>query len=235
MSFTIGIVGGLGPEGTMHYYKKLIKSFAGGTDRPGIIIDHVWMDRFVTLIRTGTEREIAELFLEALSRLQCAGCDIALVAAVTPHKFLSKMRAKFPLPVIDIVDATRQTLSAAGYKKVGLLGTRLTLTDGFFLEPLEIAGMRVEIPDEAGIEYLDKLIFGDLATGWKTEEMRREIAAIVGRMTQRTEMDCLVVACTDLFDLLDTDVPLIDPIDCHIRIAREYGSDHKSTELLATK
>lgn len=222
MSITIGIIGGLGPEGTIHYYRKLIKYFEGGADRPGIIVEHVWMDRFATLMRADAESEIEELFLEALDRLHRAGSDIALVAAVTPHKFLTKIRAKFPLPVVDIVDATRQTLCTARYRKIGLLGTRLTLTDQFFREPLENSGMTIEIPDDEGIEYLDKLIFGDLAAGKKTEEMRRGIAAIIERMTMRTDLDCLVVACTDLFDLLDTDIPLIDPIECHIGVAGKY-------------
>jgi aspartate racemase len=184
-----------------------------------MVIDQVWMDRFAALLRDGAESEIEELFLAALHRVHRAGANFAMVAAITPHKFLANMRDKVPLPVLDIVEATRQTLCAAGYRKIGILGTRLTLTDRFFREPLEASGILVQIPDEPDIAYLDKLIFGDLAAGQETAEMRRQIAAIIDRMSQRAAMECIVVACTDLFDLMNTDIPLVDPIDCHIDMA----------------
>jgi len=225
MSITIGIIGGLGPEGTVHYYRKLIKYFGGWVKRPGIIIDQIWMDRFASLMRDGAEREIEELFLAALHRVQRAGANFAIIAAITPHKFLANIQGKVPLPVIDIVEATRQTICAAGYRRIGLLGTRLTLTDRFFREPMEASGISIQIPDESGIAYLDKLIFGNLASGIKTEDMRSEIAAIIEKMCQQAAIDCLVVACTDLFDLLDTDIPLVDPIDSHINMVGQLCSE----------
>jgi aspartate racemase len=141
------------------------------------------------------------------------------VASVTPHLFLGPVRAASPLPVLDLVEATVAELVAAGHRTVGLLGTRLTLTRAFFLSGLERAGIRVVVPDEAGIAFLDALIFGPLASGQKSPDMRQAVSELTRKMAARDTLDALVVACTDLMDLVEPTAVLVDPIDCHIRLA----------------
>lgn len=217
----VGIVGGTGPEGTVHYYRKLTQRLAAlpAERRPGIVVDHVWVDRFSGLLRAGAEQDAAALLHASLVRLQRAGAGLALFAAVTPHRFLETLRPRSPLPIVDLVSATCEDVRAAGHRVVGLIGTRLTVTEPFFRRALEAAGVEVVIPDEAGIAALDAMIFGPLARGETTPEMRAGIAALVGRMAARARLDALVVACTDLMDLMGDEVPLLDPIDSHLRLA----------------
>jgi aspartate racemase len=219
MGRTIGIVGGMGPEGTVHYYRKLAGRMAAiplDEGRPGISIDHVWMDRFAALLRSGAEGEIATLLADSVQRLNRAGADLALIAAVTPHKFLASVQRASPIPVVDLVEATEREVAAAGYRTVALLGTRITLTEPFFKGGLERAGIRVAVPAEDGISYLNDLIFGPLASGTKTDAMRRDVREIVRKMASAEPLDAIVVGCTDLMDLLDPGLPLVDPIDCHV-------------------
>jgi aspartate racemase len=187
-------------------------------DRPGVLIDHLWMERLVGLLRAEAEEEIQDLLLASLRRLDRAGADLAMVAAVTPHMFLAPVRKQSPIEVLDLVEATEQELLSAGQRSIGLLGTRLTLTRPFFKGRLEQAGLRVVVPDEQGVSYLDHLIFGPLASG-ATSDMRHEVTALVRRMTLAEPIDALVIACTDLMDLIEPTMVLLDPIDCHIRLA----------------
>ncbi len=222
MRSTIGVVGGLGPEGTVHYYRKLaarIGSIPFDEGRPGMVIDHVWIDRFASLLRGGAEAEILALLGDSIRRLQRAGADLALVAAVTPHKFLDSLRRSAPIPLVDLVEATQSEIARARYVRVGLLGTRATLTEPFFKRGLERAGIAVTVPAVDDIGYLDDLIFGALASGPATAEMRRNVGEIVRRMSATTRLDAVVVACTDLMDLMDTALPLVDPVECHVQLA----------------
>jgi aspartate racemase len=222
MPSILGVVGGLGPEGTVHYYRKLAQHFSGALPveaRPGIVIDHVWMDGFVPLLRAEAEVEIQRLLAVSLQRLHQAGAELALVASVTPHLFLGPLRKTSPVELVDLVEATQGELIAAGYRTVGLLGTRLTLTRPFFKSGLEQAGIRVVVPDEGGIAYLDGLIFGPLAAGKKTPEMRQELGELISTLAAEAKLDALVVACTDLMDLIESTTVLVDPIDSHIRLA----------------
>jgi aspartate racemase len=226
MARTIGVVGGLGPEGTVHYYRKLAKRLASipVEGRPGIVIDHLWMERFAALLRGGATRDIAAMLGASLDRLHRAGAELALVAAVTPHKFLDELRERSTLPIVDLVEATRDDVASAGYRIVGLLGTRATLTEPFFRGGLERAGIEVVVPDAAGIAYLDDLIFGPLASGSKTPEMANDVAAIVNELRARARCDALVVACTDLMDLVSTTLPIVDAVECHVRAAAALAS-----------
>lgn len=222
MRSTIGMVGGLGPEGTIHYYRKLAARLGAipfDEGRPGLVVDHVSIDRFASLLRAGAEPEILALFGDSIRRLQRAGADLALVAAVTPHKFLEPLRRSAPIPLVDLVEATQREISRARYARVGLLGTRTTLTEPFFKGGLERAGVAVTVPAADEIAYLDQLIFGELASGPPTEAMRRRIGEIVEGMSAATKLDAIVVACTDLMDLMDTALPLVDPVECHVQLA----------------
>ena len=222
MAGTIGIVGGLGPEGTVHYYRKLARQVGMiplDEGRPGIVVDHVWIDRFAALLRAGADREVTSQLADSVQRLHRAGAEVGLIAAVTPHKFFAAVQACSPIPLVDLVDATEREVTAAGYPVVGLLGSRLTLTDSFFRGRLERGGVRVAVPAEDGISCLNDLIFGPLASGTKTDAMKRDLREIVRKMAAAARLDALIVGCTDLMDLLDPSVPLIDPIDCHIRLA----------------
>jgi aspartate racemase len=222
MPSILGVVGGLGPEGTVHYYRKLVRHFSETLpleERPGLLVDQVWMEGFVALLRSEAELEIQRLFAASLRRLHLAGAELALVASVTPHLFLGPVREASKVEVVDIVQATQEELIASSYRCVGLLGTRLTLTRPFFKSGLERAGLRVVVPDERGIAFLDALIFGPLAAGQKTLEMRRGVGELIESLQAQAQLDALVVACTDLMDLVEPTTPLVDPIDCHIRLA----------------
>jgi aspartate racemase len=232
MPSILGVVGGLGPEGTAHYYRKLAQYFSGTLPveaRPGIVIDHVWMDAFVPLLRAEADVEIQRLLAASLMRLHQAGAELALVASVTPHLFLGPLRETSPVAVVDLVEATQGELLAAGYRSVGLLGTRLTLTRPFFKSGLERAGIRVVVPDERGVAYLDALIFGPLASGKKTPQMRQGVSELIRNMAAEAKLEVLVVACTDLMDLIESTTELVDPIDCHIRLAARKLAARQAT------
>lgn len=222
MQTTIGVVGGLGPEGTIHYYRKLTARLGAiplAEGRPGLVVDHVWIDRFASLLRSGAEAEILALLGESLARLHRAGADLALVAAVTPHNFFESLRRAAPIPLVDLVEATRREVSRRRYARVGLLGTRTTLTGQFFKGGLERAGVAVTVPAPKEIAWLDDLIFGALASGPPTDAMKREMREIVRNMSAAAELEAIVVACTDLMDLMDGELPLVDPVECHVEAA----------------
>jgi aspartate racemase len=222
MSLTIGVVGGLGPEGTVHYYEKLTKRLRAiphDEGRPGIVVDHVWMDRFAPLILSGLDAASVSLLGESLERLHRAGADVALIAAVAPHKFLSSLRRATSVPVIDLVEATISELRRTRCSRVGLLGTRATITERFFKGGLERAGITVVIPGVRDITYLDELIFGPLALGKRPPAASSRVDEIVRGMMAGQKIDAIVVASPDLIRLVEPVLPLVDPVECHVAFA----------------
>jgi aspartate racemase len=184
------------------------------------------MDGFASLLRAGAEEPILALLGDSLLRLHKGGAGLAVIAAVTPHKFLASLRRAAPLPIVDLVDATLREITRARHRRVGLLGTRATLTEPFFKGALERAGIEVTVPAPKEIALLDDLIFGALASGPKTPGMSREVQQIVRNMLAGAKLDALVVACTDLMDLVEPVLPLVDPVACHVALAVESASSN---------
>ena len=227
---TLGVVGGLGPEGTVHYYLKLTERLRAlpRDGRPGLLVDHVWMDRFASLLRSGAEAPVVSLLCDSLLRLHRGGADFAVIAAVTPHKFLAALRQASPLPIVDLVEATQRDILRARHRRVGMIGTRATLTEPFFKGGLERAGIEVTVPATREIEFLDELIFGALASGPKTPAMSRDVQRIVTNMVAKARLDAIVVACTDLMELVEPVLPLVDPVASHVALAVESASSNLS-------
>ena len=208
MPSILGVVGGLGPEGTVHYYRKLVDHFSWTLpleERPGILVDQVWMEGFVALLRAEADVEIQRLFAASLLRLHRAGAELALVASVTPHLFLGSVRKASPVEVVDIVEATEAELLASGYRCVGLLGTRLTLTRPFFKSGLERAGIRVVVPDERGIAFSTPSFSGPSPRGRRRRKCDGASGSSSRAWQAQAKLDALVVACTDLMDLVEPD------------------------------
>jgi aspartate racemase len=222
MSLTIGVVGGLGPEGTVHYYEKLtrrLRAIPHDEGRPGIVVDHVWMDRFAPLLLSGLDAASVTLLGESLDRLHRAGADVALIAAVSPHKFLSALRRATCVPVIDLVEATITELRRRRCARVGLLGTRATLTERFFRGGLERAGIAVAVPAGRDMTYLDDLIFGPLARGARPSGASQRLDEIVRGLVTGADVDAVVVASPGLIELVAPVLPLVDPVECHVALA----------------
>jgi len=127
---TAGIVGGIGPESTIDYYRLIIASYRGRATHggyPSIVINSIDLKRLVDLIAAGELAAVTDLLLGELGRLARAGADFGLLAANTPHVVFDDLRRRSSLPLLSIVEATCDGARSLGLKTVGLLGTRFTM------------------------------------------------------------------------------------------------------------
>jgi aspartate racemase len=83
---TLGIVGGLGPESTVDYYRRILDAWERENPRtsPSIVIDSLDVWRALDLVERDRPALIAYL-LASLRRLAGAGVDFAVLTANTPH------------------------------------------------------------------------------------------------------------------------------------------------------
>ena len=145
---TIGIVGGIGPESTIDYYRLLIA--AGHTQ---IIINNVAVERLVGMMSRGETAGVAEYSSDAVETLAKAGADVGIIAANTPHIAFDEVQARSRIPMVSIVEAVADHVQAAGMKKVGLLGTRFTMQGTFYPDVFTPRGLSLTTPapDDVGM------------------------------------------------------------------------------------
>jgi len=197
---TIGIVGGLSPESTVLYYTTIVKEYRrryGNEEYPEIVIYSVNFGKFTRLMEKGRFEEAASIIIEAVKSLHKAGADFAIISANTPHMFLSRLLRESPIPIISIIDALAEKLIQDNIGKVGLLGTKFTLTQRFYVKELRKHGIEALVPDSKGIEIVNKIIYEELVKGIIRDSSREKLLAVAKELIRRGA-EAIVLACTEL-------------------------------------
>lgn len=225
---TIGIVGGLGPESTLDYYKGIIKAFdqTGGTyEYPEIFIHSLNLGRALEMFETGDWQGVARMLLTSISSLQAAGAQFAAIASNTPHLVFDQVSRAAPLPLISIVEAACGQARSLGLARPGLLGTRVTMGSDLYQRVFEKHGMEVTVPGQADQDLIQSRLFSEIEKGIITNATRRELLDIVARMKDSQGIDGVILGCTELPLILDQDsleLPFLNTSAIHVRAIVEY-------------
>ena len=205
----IGLVGGMTPESTSIYYKLLIRGARqpGGDPlrNPEIIIYSLNLTELVQLQREGERREVVEYLTAILERLRLAGAEVGALTANTPHAYLDELRAATSLPLVSIVKATRNAAADLGLERALLLGTRTTMEAEMYPHEFGTAGIEIVLPSNNDRDFLDHTIYGELALGKVTPEVRQRVLEICERHINEDRIDSVILGCTELPLVISSD------------------------------
>ena len=246
---TVGIIGGIGPESTIEYYRMIIaayrerKSELGGAgvvpthdhaqaersaDYPSIIINSVDLDRLLVWMKQDNLAAVTDYLVAELERLARAGVDFGVLASNTPHIVFDELQARSPIPLLSIVEATRDEAGTRGMKKIGLFGTRYTMQGRFYPEVFSRAGLQIIVPNDEEQTYIHEKYLGELLNNVFSPETRAGLLAIVDRMKERDGIEGLILGGTELPLILRDaggDLPFLDTTKIHVgRIVAELLS-----------
>jgi len=206
----LGLIGGLGPGATVHYYRELVKQQAGE-----MLIIHADMDRVLGDVARGDRDGLAAYFARLIERMANGGAEVAAVSAITAHFCIRELQKISVLPLVSIVDEVAQAIRSRGYQKVALFGTRFVVGSRMFGM---LEGIDVIVPDQ--VEEIHKAYM-------QTVEGGSEGRAILTGIAHRLSVDAIVLAGTDLsliFDESNTGFPHVDGAKVHIEaIIRELN------------
>src|SRR6516165_10077143 len=101
----VGLVGGLGPESTIDYYRRILDGWAkhDPSSSPSIVIDSLDSTLALRLVATD-RREFTEYLLGSVRRLVGAGVDFIAMTANTPHLVFDEFSAESSVPLLSIVE-----------------------------------------------------------------------------------------------------------------------------------
>lgn len=205
----IGILGGLGPESTLDYYKTIIGTFNRQHRElayPEIIVYSANLNAFMQMVTDKDWPALVEWLLERIRILHNGGADFVAMASNTPHIVFEEVSAKAPLPLLSIVEATCSRAQTMGLKKIGLLGTSLTMEADFYKKPFVLQGINVVVPTAEEQQLIHHRLFSEIELGVIKESTRDELLAIIKRMREEQQIDSVVLGCTELPLLLTEDM-----------------------------
>ena len=219
----IGLVGGMTPESTKVYYDLLIRTArqAGGDPlrNPEIVIYSINLTELVHIQRHEDRRDVVEYLTGILKRLSLAGAEVGAMTANTPHAYLEELRTATPLPLVSIVSATRDAASSRGLERALLLGTRVTMEAEMYPREFAEEGIEIVLPDDNDRGFLDEVIYGDLAVGNISPEVRRRCLDICARHIEKDRIDSVILGCTELplvFAGADLAIAVLDTTVIHV-------------------
>jgi len=224
-----GIIGGIGPESTIEYYRLLVTLYREQTQDggyPSLIINSIDMQRMRTAIERDQLPEVTEFLLEEIARLVDAGADFGALSANTPHIVFDALRQRSSIPLISIVEVACEAAAIRGLKRLGLLGTRFTMQGRFFPDVFGRAGIALVVPALAEQDYIHQKYMGELVNGRFLPATREGMLRIVRRLREQENIDGVILGGTELPLLLrQEDEPgflLLDTTRLHVaRIVAE--------------
>ena len=98
----IGIIGGIGPESTIEYYRLILSLYRerkNDGSNPPVLINSINMKRLLDLIGAGELREASVYLGVEIEKLSKAGASFGLIAANTPHIVFDNLQAASPIPL----------------------------------------------------------------------------------------------------------------------------------------
>lgn len=221
---TIGMVGGLGPESTIDYYRLLIAAYRElhpGGSYPAIVIHSVDLKTVLDLVSTGQRGRLVEFLGGAVEVLARAGAELGFLGSNTPHLVFDELAGRSPIPLVSIVESTRDRALTLGLKRVGLFGTRFTMQASFYADAFAQAGIEVVVPQAEEQDYIHERYLGELVAGILLPETRAGLLAIAQRMKARDGIQALILGGTELPLILradnDSGIPFLDTAQIHVQ------------------
>jgi aspartate racemase len=225
---TLGIIGGIGPESTIEYYRAVIASYREQRedgDYPSIIINSINLKRMIDLITANQLAVVADVLVAEVERLARAGADFSLMASNTPHIVFDDVQRRSSMPLLSIVQAACDAAKALGLKKVGLFGTRFTMQGRFYPDVFARAGIALIVPQLDEQVLIHEKYMGELLNNIFLEETRERLLAIVEQLKTRDSIEGLILGGTELplilRDSSSSGIPFLDTIQIHARAAVE--------------
>ncbi len=225
---TIGLIGGMSWESTASYYQLInetIKEKLGGLHSAKILLYSVDFAEIERYQASGDWDKSAGFLSQIAQNLEQAGADFIVICTNTMHKVAPQIQKIISIPILHIAQATADNLLENGIKKVGLLGTKYTMTQEFYKEKLLEAGLEVVIPDQAGVEEVNRIIYDELCLGQIKESSKQTYLSMIDDL-KNAGAEAVVLGCTEIGLLVqqeDTDVPLFDTTEIHAQKAAEFA------------
>jgi len=211
----LGLIGGLGPRATVHYYRELVAAHERHGRVARLLIAHADIHRVYAAVTSKDFDGLANYLAGLIASMAAGGAEFTAIVAATPHICAAQLAAISPLPLINMLTEVQQAVSVRGLKRVALLGTRFTIESRMFSC---LGGIETIMPTTDEIERIH-LIYKDFVEGRGSDAQVEELAKIARIFVARDRAQSVLIAGTDLsmvFTESNAGFPMIDCARVHI-------------------
>ena len=226
---TIGLIGGMSYESSMHYYERInsqVNNEVGGLTSAKMIIYNVNFEEIKTLMNNNEWDKIGIEMVRIAKVLEKAGADYIAIATNTMHKVADYVQSKINIPLIHIADCVADKCKSNDVLNVGLLGTKYTMVEDFLKNRLKENGLNVTIPDKENINEIDRIIFEELCKGILKESSKDYYVKVINNMVEKYHIKGIIFGCTEIEMLVkqsNLEIPIFNTTQAHIDSIVNYS------------
>jgi amino-acid racemase len=224
----IGLLGGMSWESTVTYYQELnrgVRKRLGGLHSASCLLSSVDFAEVEQMQERGAWNEAGKYLAEHARQLELGGAECVVLCTNTMHRVYDSIRAAVTIPVLHIADGTAEPLDRAGYRTVGLLGTRYTMEQDFYRSRLTERGFTVMTPDAEQRELVHEIIYTELCLGKVLDHSREAYLEVVESLARRGA-EAVILGCTEIGLLLNEancPLPVFDTTLLHVEAALDWA------------
>lgn len=239
---TIGILGGMGPEATLLFFKKILVNTKATKDQEHarlIIYNDPKIPERLPAIEGKGENPLS-MMVKGIYSLKRAGADFVVIPCVTAHYFLPQLQKRQILPIISIIESTVYYIKKnyPSIKCVGLMAALGTIKTELFQKELARKKISPLISDDSDLEKIQNNIFAIKNTSLSNRsKIKRELIKIGQKLIKKGAQG-IIIGCTELPILLTPEcfnVPAFDVLDILARTALQKAGLKVSPDNLITR
>ena len=221
---TIGMIGGMSWQSSLQYYRLInenVQRQLGGHNNAKSLMASVNFGDVEAMMQDDDWPAITAELRSAAKQLADGGADFVILCTNTMHKCADAIAGSIDIPLLNIIDATAREIRAAKLSRVGLLGTRFTMRESFFVDRLAKHGIETLVPEKLDQFEVDRVIFEELTHGHVENSSRNTYLNVIDRL-KGDGAEGIILGCTEIGMLLkqrDCALPLFDTTRIHARAA----------------
>lgn len=237
---TLGIIGGVSWHSSAEYYRQLNIKVAhrlGPRHSAKLVLSSIDFADLLSWQRDSDNSRLKSAFRAEVQRLKSAGCEAFVIASHTLSWLGDDLGADVGLKHIGLYDSLISRLRTLGVRRIGLTGTRYTMTDSRYRETYEAAGFEVITPFEPHLTRTATIVYKELVNGVFLPESKIEFIRCFENLVQN-KAEAIVLGCTEIglliperqmafsiasHDGMSTSVPLIDLIETHVNACIDWA------------
>lgn len=197
----IGIIGGIGPESTIEYYRLIIKKFQEKLDTdhyPELLIQNINMTEMIGYAFNNRITELVSFLQKRINILEQSGVDYVALASNTPHIAFDELSRKVEVPLISIVEETCEAITNQGIKRLALFGTNSTMSHGFYQKVAAKYSLEIVIPTEKDRKYIHNKYIDELIPRNIVTDTKESLIKIAYNLKETHGIEGLILGGTEL-------------------------------------
>lgn len=211
----LGVLGGMGPEATVDFFKKVVALTTANIDQEHlrIIIDNnpKIPDRTKAILTKS--QTLVPVLIATARNLEKLGVDFIAIPCNTVHYFYDDLIKEITVPVLHMIREVAKAVKSTNskYEKVGLLATTGTVTANLYQREFQKVRIEVIVPTpKVQTDVMDAI--QEIKAG-HDKNLAKKVLIKVARQLLEQKAQALILGCTDIPLVIrqqDFTVPVFD-------------------------